>query len=318
MSPEVLSQVAAVAGGAVGFYAEKRAIDNAMENAKLIELEAATAAVAQSEVAAEASSELASQPSFGFRVRQRLGRSALAPLTMLVAGAAGMATFAYKQENQVVLPPTQPKLEMVVDHSEATNFAINGTRSIIEVNSLADQIAGKGIHGEALVASSGVVQAMPIRKVNKNVPFGFAPLEQATSLALDKSTANTAKGQDSVLVITNGNSVGDTKKLAEQAERDETPVFVVNVESADQTSHDLKDELEGLAKDTGGKYWEANKGNLSEVADSVQATLSPAEAKSSHTPKWPIIEFGAMLAVSAVGLFRRRSEYATLKDFKGE
>lgn len=312
MSPEVLSQVAAVAGGTVGWYAEQRAIKNAVINAERIELEAATAAVSETQAAVD------TEPSRGFRVRQWIGRNAMAPLTMLVAGAAGMAAYAYKQEPQVILPPTQPKLEMVVDHSGATNLALDGTRSVVEVNSLANQIAGKDIQGEALVAGNGTVGRMPIRKVSQNRPFGPAPLEQATSLALETSTANAAKGQNSVLVITNGNSVGDTAKLTRQAKRDETPVFVVNVESASQTSHGLKAELKGLAKDTGGQYWDANKGNLSEVADNVQATLSPAETKKNESPKWPIIEFGAMLAIAGVGFFRRRSEYATLKDFKGE
>lgn len=306
-----------VAGAGAGWLAERRAIHNAQVNAQRIELEAATSAIAQSQEAAKAAGN-ESVPSRGYRFRQWIGRNAMAPLTMLVAGAAGMAAYAYARDPQVVVPPTQPKLEMVVDHSGATSLALDGTPSVVEVNKLAREVTDQNIQGEALVAGNGKVQAMPIKKVGKNTPFGPAPLEQATSLALDKSTANAVKGQNSVLVITNGNSVGDTKKLAAKAEHNQTPVFVVNVEGANKTPHDLKGDLQSLAKGTGGQYWDANKGNLTEVADSVQATLSPAEVKSSKSFPWPVIEFGALLAVAGAGFFRRRSQYATLKDFKGE
>jgi hypothetical protein len=309
MSPEAISQVAAAAGLAGGVALEARAQHNAEKNGENLQLEAATRAIAEKQANAAA-------PTRATRTRRWLGRHATAPLALLAAGAMGMGVYSLEQQPETITPPVQPKLEMVVDHSGATNLSLDGKPTVLQVNALASEFAGSKTQGEALVASQGTVNKMPISKVEKSTPFGPAPLEQATTLAIDTSSA--VNGQDSVLVITNGNSVGDTAKLTKQAKKEHTPVFVVNVENATQTADDLKGDLEKLAKDTGGKYWDANKGNLEEVADSVKATLEPAEAKSSKPAKWPIIEFGAVLALAGVGMFRRRSQMASLKNYKGQ
>lgn len=309
MSPEIISQVAAVTGYGIGLAMEQRALQNAQRNAEKLQLEAATAAIQESEQAAP------EQPS---RFRQWVGRSALAPLALTAAGAAGLVTYAYKQEAETIVPPTQPGLEMVVDHSGATNLTLGSTPAVDEINSLTRRFTDEDVKAEALVASNGKVQSTPVEKIGQLPPFGDAPMEQATNLAIDKATANAIEGQNSVLAITNGNSLGDVNDLSRKAQRAGTPVFVVNVEEANKTSGELKADLKQLANKTGGEYWDANEKNLDEVSDDVQATLVAEEAETNSPSRLPIIEFGALLVGGMVGYFRRRSQYASYKDFKGE
>ena len=306
-SVEIISQIAGVAGYAAGQIAEQRALRNAQNNALNLQLEAATNAV-------EAADN--EQQSKQNRMRVWAGRNVLAPIACLGFGAAGLVTYAAKQDPEVIFPPNLPKLEMVVDHSGATRLSLGGTPSVEQIDKLSQELVIKEIKGEALVASDGQVKAMPIDKVNDHEPFGDAPLKQATSLAIDKSNSD----QGSVLVITNGNTIGNianTKQIIRQAKRKKTPVFVVNVENNQQDSNQLNEE-QLLAKATGGKYWNANQKNLDQVSASVKRTLVPQEAKTSNPNRWPIIEFGGALLIAGVGYFRRRSKYVSFKSPKGE
>lgn len=302
-SPEVISQVAAIAGYSAGQLAEYRAQRNAMRNAEALQLEAATNAIEASD----------NEDQRHGRVRQAIGRYAAAPMAIIGFGAAGLFTYSMTQENEVIYPPVQPKLEMVVDKSGATKLALGDTPSSVQIDEIARVFVDQDIQGEALVASSGVVKALSIEKVESVSPFGDAPLEQASSLALDKAgdKAGTA------LIITNGNDLGDTKELAQEAKAKEIPVFIINVESQNSGSNNLVDE-QRLAKSSGGEYWDANEKNYKVVADSVKKTLMAAETKTNSPSQWPNIEFGAVILLGLASLYRRRSKYVSFKSPKGE
>ena len=170
------------------------------------------------------------------------------------------------------------------------------------------------VKAEALVASDGRVKSTSIDKVEGFTPFGDAPLAEATGLGLDKAGQN-----GEVLILTNGNSLGDTDKLAEQAEKTNAKVFVVNIENGDQ-ANTLTDEQK-LAESTGGKYWNANEASLANVADDVHETLIPAATvHEDGSDKWPIIPFAGMILLGAAGYSVRKSNgtIASLKSPQGK
>lgn len=303
-SPEVVSQFAAIAGYSVGLFAEYHAQRSAIKNAEALQLEAATGAIEASDT----------QEQRHGRLRQAIGRYAAAPMAVIGFGAAGLFTYSMTQEKEVVYPPVQPKLEMVVDKSGATKLALGDTPSSVQIDEIVKTfIINKNIEVEALVASRGSVKSLPISKVESVSPFGDAPLEQASTLALDKAGDKSG----TALIITNGNELGDTQELTKEAVANEIPVFIINVEGQNPSSNNLIDE-QRLAKISGGEYLDANEQNYNEVAASVKKTLMEAETKTNSPSQWPNIEFAAVLLMGLAGLYRRRSKYVSFKSPKGE
>ena len=150
MSPEVLSQLAAGTALAAGAVADARAMHNAEKNAKLVQLEAATQGINESQ-------KNAVEPGRAVRVRRWLGRHATAPLALLAAGAIGMGVYSLERQPETVTPPSQPKVESVFDKSGATNLSLDGKPTALQVSALANDLASRNIRGEAWVAGNGTV-----------------------------------------------------------------------------------------------------------------------------------------------------------------
>lgn len=301
-SVEIISQGAAIAGYAVGQFAEYHAARHQQANAEAL-IEAAGIAhqtTPENEV-----------PRKG--VMQRfLGNKAVAPLALIGAGTLGLGTYAALQEPETTYSQDVPKLEIVVDHSGATQLPFGGEPSVETINDLAAEFVSKQIEAEALVAGDGKVHSTSIEKIDDFPPFGEAPLAQAASLGLDKAGQN-----GELLIITNGNQLDNTQELSDQAEKTGAKVYIVNIESG-ETSDNLDDEQQ-LAENSGGKYWNADEANLEDVADEVHDTLIPATSEDSGSKKWPIPEFMLMLGLAGVGYYSRKkaATIASLKTPRG-
>ncbi len=310
MSPETIAVAASLTGYAVGVGAEQIAQHKAAQKQARLS-EAAGMALAQ-----ETDSNRDSA------VRRRLGRSVLAPLALTLGVAAGVEAYAFAPTEQPA--PQAAGLEVVVDHSGATNLALGQTPVRSKIDSLVDQFSKHRVQGSALVAGSGRVRKMPFSAVKNDTPFGDAPLEQATSLAIDN--ASTTQGKESkegkstgVLVITNGNSIGKPRALEATASQNKTPIFIFNVEKSSQSNQTVAAQLRRVAHASRGHYWSANEHNVSRVADRVSATLAPAEPSPLPDNDKLILKIlGAASLIAAAKYFSRRKNYALGTGPRGE
>ncbi len=232
---------------------------------------------------------------------------------LLVAGVGlgFLNGFAWQSESTVHNIP--PKLEIVVDHSGATGLGGgSAAHEITELVNLFDDEAK--IDAQAFIASSGEVQQTAPNKVSQNLPFGNAPLYRATKSALDQAGLNKAEGNASVqqksngvLVLTNGNRINPSTSIIKEAKSEGVPVFVVNVEAA-KTKVDTTDQLKSIAKQSGGKYWDANKNNINQVGKVVKDELVPQNVDTQdHPNRWPMRGVAAVVTAATLGgLFKRR------------
>lgn len=291
MTPEVISTVAASAGYAVGLVGQYTAERQAVNNTVRLQLEAATTAVERDAAQAESERQM--------KFRKWVGRNATAPVALLASSVIGAFTYGMTQKPATEYQAPATNVEMVVDHSGATGLEFeNEMPASQQINVIAEQFINEDIEGEALIASNGKVTSAEIEDVTANEPFGNAPIKQATNLAFEKSQ------NGNVLVITNGNKLGDTEALAEKAEQTNSKVFVVNIETVDQPKNKLQAEQQ-LAEDTGGKYWKADEDNLDNVAKEVKDTVQPAEQGKDGSGKWPFAVFGAIGLAGIFGVRRR-------------
>lgn len=299
MNPEIISLTSAgLTYGAV-WYADKRAISRAAGNTNTFE----------SEVTGQAIEEAAARRQ---AFTQSLGRKAVKPLACLAAATAGFGVFAATEQSDTEYLAPKPKIEVVVDHSGATGLSFGDRIPANEqINTIAGQFIDEDTKGEALIASGGNIRSTAIANIPKYEPFGGAPLRQATKLALDKSQ------NSNVLVITNGNSVGNTEALIKKAKRKDVKVFVANIEADSQATTELKAEKQ-LAEATGAKFWTVKQDNFDNVAKSVGDTISPANPESGGSSKWPLGLFAVLGIGGAIGLLRQKRRGQIIGDIPPE
>lgn len=288
---------AAMAGGAaVGYVAELKAAHDIAKRSEPI------------------SAELGELAKAGVESKSRHYGRALRS-TLVLGGAALGLMNGLVWQGEPAEQTTPRHLEVVVDHSGAT--ALNDGKAVRETNMVAGLFTEENkIQAGAVLASSGLVREVKIANVDKDVPFGDAPMEQATLLALDKSKAyNTTAGNTNekvenagVLVLTNGNSVGNSANVIATATASKTPVFVVNVE-AKTSDQATTEELKKIAKETGAKYWGANDENIEDVKDQVKDALETGKENRKSNNRWPLrIVAGTLTAFSAAFIYNNRSK----------
>lgn len=313
MNPEIVRDITvagSVIGLGVGMAAEQFAIRRSAKNVTALsetwgleDQEADSTVPEQSRLRAAA---------------QSIGR-AVGPLALTACVAGGLNAYAYAPENNSV-QQAAPTLEVVVDHSGATALALEGTPVVNEINQVVKQFKGIArFKTEAIVAGSGTTTTMKLEKVADVQPFGQSDLASATSLALSRAAQVTPsregagyKPNAGVLIITNGNGVGNAKSIAALASQEyagktvKTPVSVVNVEGG-KASPAVTESLKTVAAKTGGKYWSAEQGNLDQVAKAVRAKIESGAIETGGSPdKLPLKVLGGLVVAAAVETFRRR------------
>ena len=310
MSPELVVGIASGVGFASGIALEELAINRVARNFKGF-LEANQLALER------APTERVSLP-------QRLGRAIIAPLALTTAIAGGLEAYANYAPN--LKPVTQPDLVLAVDHSGATDKLLGSKPLVESIDSFAQLVAGNKRSSTAFVAGSNTVKTVPVAELPKNQPFGDAPLHQALQNALDQANRNTQpiKGQttitpNSIVFITNGNLPTSGAPLIDQANRQGTPVNVINVEQLDKLDKRTLIGLQQLAKRTHGTYWNANENNLKNISRAVQTEFQTPPAQRAPIPHRLLLNLLAAATVVSVGRqFISRSNNTTGRRPKGE
>lgn len=244
-----------------------------------------------------------------------IARVALGPL--MAVGALGGFANGMAWEPDTAVRQVPPQLEVVVDHSAATG--LNGGHAAKEISQLSHEFTDKKrVTATAFLARGSEVVSVEISKVDKDVPFGDAPLDTAIGNALDRANLDRTKAirrnhklGTGVLVLTNGNSIGDPTAVAEKAESVPVPLFIVNVEAGKSNQQTTKD-LQATAKQTKGQYWDANTTNVTEVAKEVKHQLVPEKVQDTRPNRNPLRVVAAALSAGTLGLVYKRRREMTL------
>ncbi|GAC1391504.1 MAG: hypothetical protein NVSMB46_04270 [Candidatus Saccharimonadales bacterium] len=256
--------------------------------------------------------------------RERMGErarkaTAVLPLAGALGGiACGLLAFnAVHQKSNVA----SANLEIVVDHSGATNFNAAGLPASKQINSIAAKFNKTGdVVTNAIIASSGYVKSSKVENVSLDTPFGDAPLDQAANLAL----SNTAKEKNyfnithknsnaAVLVLTNGNDFGNKDAIIKASqEQGKTPVFIVNVEGDDVSSNQNTADFRAIAKQTNGEYWNAHQDNIGYVSNAVRNAIVPHEVgnknPNNNIEELYLMELALGLGALCVSAYSNRSQ----------
>lgn len=256
---------------------------------------------------------VAEAPSKSQRLREALtGSLALWGATVgLINGAA------WTPEEGVQDVP--PGVNLIADGSGAT--IINDGRSFNRQVTLAKSINQEdGIEVSVLLARGGEVSPVDTADLESHQPFGDSPLRRAVSAAIkDTQVASEEAIQDNearkgaVVLMTFGNSLGNTEELIEDATEEsvQVPVHVVNVESERLTDNAVEDRLRELAQETGGKYWSRQEANAGDIINEVKKSLDAVEVPERTVPiesklKWPLRAVGALGIVNFFRSYKRR------------
>lgn len=250
------------------------------------------------------------------------GIRAIGPMALTGAITFGILGAALAPESVPQVPRAQ--LEVVVDMSGAT--ASGEQPAIDRIKEVAGKFEGTK-RAEAIVARSGQVRIVKIKDVSEQLPFGDAPLDQAVQAALDnvqraREQAKISRDKKSAtLVLTNGNGLGDPANVIDRAETAGTAISIVNVDG--QTPPPVEQELQSIAKDSGGTYWGPNEINPSEVGGKISSALGSAEVPVKKPTNWAKRIRSALPLIVAMPImyqWRRRYMAATPKgiNLQGE
>jgi len=312
MSPELYVEAAAAAGYAAGIVADQIAVRMAARTE--------TAALPIWEQAADGVEP--QSRSFAYRAGHFAVTRLLAPTALVLGAASGIETAAWVPGT--TQDPSQPTVELLVDHSGATAHNLQHKPVIKQINTIAGQFNSPTSNIKATTASAGEFREMSISEVANDPATGPAPLPDALTNVLsklssaDRATATSKAGERSVVVITNGNAVGNPTAVAHAAQTAYTHVYVVNVEAKQQQNPQITNELMTIAKQTKGQYWEADQANAKNIADQVQATVTPNQRRDDNPYRVPLAALGGMGALGAAGFFARRKKYTFGRGVKGE
>lgn len=225
--------------------------------------------------------------------RRRMGKivSGVGALCMSAGAFIGLAV---EGQSQSVQPAT---VQVVVDHSGPTTRSFNGqsayntenqfiTKFDTEINASTNYLSSK--LGTFSILSKG--------QVLKETAYGDANLHDAISSALkqtakvetsylkEKNNRNTG-----IVVLTNGNNIGDSKSILDEATaQGKTPIFVVNVRAQNKNQDTVKN-LQDIAVKSGGKYWDSKTADAENIASAVEKTIQPTvEKKAKKHPGAPL------------------------------
>lgn len=202
----------------------------------------------------------------------------------------------------------EPFVGVVVDHSGSVGS--DGLQPFVDT--LTEQFGDGNFDATAYVGSLSKTTTISPDAVGSVRVDGDSKLDNATKQALDgaaKKKRETTGGEAraGVVAITYGNSLGSAEDVIATAEQEKVPVFVVDVEQKDKAT---TEELQSIAKATGGHYWGVKARNPEDIANKVQDTLEKSGlAKDEKGNPWALRLFGVVLGtyvMTAVTRNRRR------------
>ncbi len=231
----------------------------------------------------------------------------LGPMALTGALVGGMLGAAWAPEVTPAAPRSQ--LEIVIDHSGAT--AIGEPAAVTAINAVAERFAGAKFATEAVVARSGEVRIIKTGDVSHDAPFGDAQLDQAVQTALDNVQRAREQGKlkpqektAGTLVVTNGNSIGNPATVIDRAKAEGASVSIVNVEkdSAGATVSDLQK----IAADTGGTYWNSADADPAKIYNKIAPTVTPGRTEEKHPTNWLKRALGTLPVITLPLMYRWR------------
>ncbi len=213
----------------------------------------------------------------------------------LAASAAGVLPFAIGKRVQNN-NPNQPVLVEVLDRSGQTQF--DGTDNKISIVNSAF-INANSMKVDTILARGGSYTGSPLTPggvagSGRYSPTGEVSVAQAVTPAIREASLNAVKVVSSefaapkqetsaVLIVTDDNSVGNATNIVQSAQSSKTKIFIANVgQQNDSTAQQLQD----IAKATGGEYWNASV-NTAKVAKDIATTISPTLSNSKYSQEKP-------------------------------
>lgn len=317
MSPELIATSAAAIGGGLGYLADKHAVNKLHSNSEAMYLSAV-----QEAVRAKQSDSINEPTKTEPKKREILVRaiSSTAVRTALafsVAATFGIEAYTLTQPDA---PTANPNLELVVDDSGSVSNVLPQVKKVVS--------QFDSVNPETLIGNLGLSIPTKSKKFNSFVdnpkialPAGDAPLYDQTNFALGRIVENSkntnTQGNGEVVVVTNGNRIGDINSIIGQAKEQQSKVYVVNVER-DGTSSTTLTNLHKLAYKTGGKFWSANVSNLDSVAKSVKTNTTPQKEHVQEQNQLPYQILGLFPLIVAGSMYFNRRNLITGKNPKGE
>lgn len=306
MGTEQIPEIAAGAGFVLGIAADAVAmVTVAHRRARAIEQGAA---------------DIVSQPSRRQKIASVL-TSSLVITSPLIAYVNADAWTAETTATTVL-----PSLELVIDHSGGAAVTPidkpDAKPAVVSIDAITEEIAATKVTARALVAGENDVKDYPVGDVANHEAAGIASLPTAVNRAMDsavrlraKALSQSAQSSVGIVVVTNGNALGDAQEVIDRAHDLATPITIVNVESSVQDAAVVQD-LKTIANKTGGSYQDIDAAKGETVAKDVVQKLKSerAEPRKSDDEKFKKI-IGGVTAAMWPFMYRRRRNEPVVKGY---
>lgn len=240
-------------------------------------------------------------------VRDKPGVLSRSVASLALLGAATGFAFAEAAHNGNTVESRQPTLEVAVDQSFGT--VLDGTSKPI-LNVAENVNDNNRIKVVSIAANNSGSQVESISTIKSNIPYGQPSIEGALSQALNiadsKLGVKTAdKKTAGILVLTDGNSVGDPAAIKAEDNRN-IPVYIVNFGKSDSTP---TGQFSSITKETGGKLINESN-NPAQVASELAREIHPVPTHTNtNGDRWPWLGLGVALSgITVRQYFRRRRE----------
>ncbi|HUA13102.1 MAG TPA: hypothetical protein VL989_01215 [Candidatus Sulfotelmatobacter sp.] len=318
MDSEIALAVGFAAGATVGAVADRFAIER---QSRVVEEEhLPVLASALSHEQNEDEKENQDERSAYERARAFLGRYSVKGAVILSFAVSG-SLFAYSFTGES--SHTNPEgLEIVADGAADVQSVLPQEVSIIsdfsKTNPTVVDENLSGVHSD----NQQITTAREFAKfVNTAVgePLGAADMNGGIATAqdlLDKQAKSSTNTAGEILVITNGDSLGDTASLAQAANQQKTKVSVVNLDPRG-TPKQLVDSFQGLASSTGGQYFSRTTGGMNLIAERVNQPTTTDEMGISSETSLIMKGLAAILFGTGSLILANRRRFTTGKGMRG-
>lgn len=237
-------------------------------------------------------------------IARRLARKGLGLIAVSCALAGGINAYSHAEQEDSIKTTTAGQL--VADFSGDTERTapnseeapISRIKAVVKQFNVAD-----GYNFSAQIGKfDDNIEKTPAEILNET-PFSSSNLSKAYSDSINQLTKNgkpiAAEGKTPIVMITNGNGFGEVNKVVKRANTVSAAVSIVNVADSPTQS---QAELQAIAKQTGGQYWNANKlsdiDNIAEAVKADEATAVIEEIPAKRDPGTAMKVFGLLAALA--------------------
>jgi hypothetical protein len=300
------------AGAAIGAAADTYAVHKMSKSQEEFHLPTVEAAIEADQ--AEANDEDQKRSRLAF-LKGLGGKTVRLALPVVVGVSVGMLADVFTPQH---LPNNQAKIELVVDDSGAVESVLPQVQEIVSQFDTTNNQTIVGNVGSPVQMKANTFTSWS--NSGAGSPAGAAPLSEQVSLAFNQlvqSDSQTEPTKSALVIVTNGNSIGNLAQIENQAAKENVVVDPINVERKG-TSPGLVKGLENLAGDTDGKFYDVNASNLSHVAKSVRANIVPNQLPAPDQDQVPLLIGSFALMFAGKVMYSNRRKYLTAKDYKGE